>query len=91
MSSLCHLPCRYHYYGIAIKETSPYFHCVYSRNGLTRCVLAIARADSVIVGTPLYSEMAMEGRGERGGEGRGEKGGEGGEEKGRERREEEGR
>ena len=27
---------KYHYYGIAIKETSPYFHSVCSKKGLTR-------------------------------------------------------
>lgn len=30
------LPCRYHYYGIGIRETSQYYHSVYSGKGLTR-------------------------------------------------------
>lgn len=28
--------CRYHYYGLAIKETSIYYRSVYSKKGLTR-------------------------------------------------------
>ncbi|TMS12478.1 DNA-binding protein RFX6 [Larimichthys crocea] len=30
------LTCRYHYYGIGIKESSAYYHSVYSGKGLTR-------------------------------------------------------
>jgi hypothetical protein len=32
---------RYHYYGIGIKETSTYYHSVYSGKGLTRFVVVL--------------------------------------------------
>ena len=35
-TTVCVFENRYHYYGIGIKQTSKYFHAVYSENGLTR-------------------------------------------------------
>eukprot|EP00117_Sycon_ciliatum_P009799 scpid20333/ scgid0837/ Transcription factor RFX4; Regulatory factor X 4; Testis development protein NYD-SP10 len=52
---------KYHYYGIGIKETSPYYNTVYSRKGLTRFSATSGNTTRREYGNSLYSPSSKSG------------------------------
>lgn len=51
--------CRYHYYGIGIRETSQYYHSVYTGKGLTRLEIYMPTCLLIIVCFDLYQSISI--------------------------------
>lgn len=51
--------CRYHYYGIGIRETSQYYHSVYTGKGLTRWEIYMPTCLLIIVCFDLYQSISI--------------------------------